>query len=78
MTQKSLDLQSQYGPVQVELHVCDGPACTAVSQPRLMLNWYRVKVQGQQIATLGQAIPDDSDFCSTECLSAYLTAATGA
>lgn len=67
MSQQTVKVQSVYGPVEVDLYVCDGVECTAHCQEDLMIGWYRMEPLGSVVRTMG-SIPDPLDFCSLGCL----------
>lgn len=73
---KTANVSSIYGPIKVELFLCDGPNCSHCNQEDHMVNWLRLSHQGIQALTYSQS-PDDMDFCSLECLGKALDAMRG-
>lgn len=76
MSQKTAKVQSIYGPVGVDLYLCDGVECTKCSQEEFMIGWFRLEPLGTTVRTMG-SVPDPLDFCSLDCLSKVVRLMTG-
>lgn len=76
MSQKTAKVPSIYGPVDVDLYLCDGVECTNCCQEDLMVGWYTLEPKGSTVRTMG-SIPDPLDFCSLDCLSKVVRMMTG-
>jgi hypothetical protein len=74
--QKNVKVQTEWGPVDIELTQCDGPSCTSCMQSSFMVGWLRLEPLGVQVAAFGRP-PDPQDFCSLNCLGKAFGLATG-
>lgn len=73
---KPVNIPSMYGPVKIELTLCDGPECTNCNQEDHMVGWYKLETQGISV-TMTASPPDEMDFCSMECLRKAASIMTG-
>ncbi len=71
MSKKDAKVPSIYGPVDVELFLCDGPECSNCVMPKAMVGWLVLGYQGVAAPTMG-SMPDAMDFCSFGCLTRAL------
>lgn len=77
MATKSAKVPSIYGPVSVELTLCDGPECSTCVLDQYKVGWYRMSPQGISAATFSSADLDPLDFCSLVCLKKAIDMMTG-
>lgn len=61
-------IPSKYGPVNIDLLRCD--ECDVAVQVPYALGWLQLFQIGS-LPTMG-ALPDESHFCSNNCLKTYL------
>ena len=65
-----------YGPVEVDLTLCDGPECNNCVQDCYMVGWQSLGYIGTETHTMG-SMPDNMEFCSLGCLKKALDLMTG-
>lgn len=78
MANKTAKVPSIYGPVPVELTLCDGPECSTCVLDQYMVGWYQLSPNGISAATMASPVGlDPLDFCSLECLAKAVNMMTG-
>lgn len=60
-------IPSNYGPVDIELVLCDNSDCQSVAQEQYTVNWFHVSTLGVEAPTMGGYLAD-TDYCSIKCL----------
>lgn len=73
---KKVQVQTNYGPVSLDIISCDGPQCAVEGQEDYLVGWYHLKTQGIEVATWSTP-PGPFDFCSLNCLHKAAAMMTG-
>lgn len=77
MADKTVQVPSQWGPIDLVLKQCDGmngvTPCPRNGRPEHLVGWYKLGPQGVDIPTFA-TLPGPLDFCSLECLRDTLPA----
>jgi hypothetical protein len=62
------------GLVEYDIVQCDNPSCSVEQTSTGLIGWVQLSELGMSVKTLSGRVQLPAEFCSTTCLSEYLTA----